>query len=476
MANRHLSRSIVLQSLFEWDFSGKPEDLKSIVDRNVFEFAPGHSDNEFMYNLAETVQRKQTVIDDIITKAAPEWPLEKIGNVDRSVLRMGLAELIFGDREQVPPKVAINEAIELAKTFGGENSGKFVNGVLGAVYKELGEPGKDQQSKQKAKKPGIFDEEDLSKIPINKKAGAVVYCIKDNQVYVALVHDVFGYWTLSKGSVEGSESLEEGAIDKAKAIFSYILTKNKDYHKASCKMAMCYSAEGENELAKEAINDFIKKIEILKEHNILINGNGEVPLEAFSTRGIIHRRLKNVDEAIKTFTSIEEAGGKLPKSLYTHLGYSYMYKGDVDNYDKAIACFKMGARIDKSSPSFYGLVKADTLKNKKVDMKLLEEAIILSNKDTLENKLYPYHHFGSAFLLMLQNEEGNSCLRQLKYSLEICRNLGTLKEQLYEYELFKANSLEFYYLEDSINELNSRINEVESKLRAAKYLLEKKYS
>ncbi|HRH24973.1 MAG TPA: transcription antitermination factor NusB [Candidatus Paceibacterota bacterium] len=216
MANRHLSRSIVLQSLFEWDFSGKPEDLKSIVDRNVFEFAPGHSDNEFMYNLAETVQRKQTVIDDIITKAAPEWPLEKIGNVDRSVLRMGLAELIFGDREQVPPKVAINEAIELAKTFGGENSGKFVNGVLGAVYKELGEPGKDQQSKQKAKKPGIFDEEDLSKIPINKKAGAVVYCIKDNQVYVALVHDVFGYWTLSKGSVEGSESLEEGAAREIK--------------------------------------------------------------------------------------------------------------------------------------------------------------------------------------------------------------------------------------------------------------------
>ncbi len=150
MANRHLSRSIVLQSLFEWDFGGKPEDLKSIIDHNVVEFAPGHSDNEFMYSLAETVQRKQQVLDDIITKAAPEWPLEKISNVDRSVLRMGLAELLFGDREQVPPKVAINEAIELAKTFGGENSGKFVNGVLGAVYKEIGEPGKDQISKPKA--------------------------------------------------------------------------------------------------------------------------------------------------------------------------------------------------------------------------------------------------------------------------------------------------------------------------------------
>lgn len=216
MANRHLSRSIVLQSLFEWDFSGKPEDLKLMIDRNVAEFAPGHSDNAFMYELAETVQRKQQVIDDIITKAAPEWPLEKISNVDRSVLRMGLAELLFGDREQVPPKVAINEAIELAKTFGGENSGKFVNGVLGAVYKEIGEPGKDQISKQKNKKPSIFDEEDITKIPIEHKAGAVVYAKHDDVVSVALVHDVFGYWTLSKGSVEENESLEEGAAREIK--------------------------------------------------------------------------------------------------------------------------------------------------------------------------------------------------------------------------------------------------------------------
>ena len=216
MANRHLSRSIVLQSLFEWDFSGKPEDLKLVIDRNVVEFAPGHSDNPFMYELAETVQRKQQVIDDIITKAAPEWPLEKISNVDRSVLRMGLAELLFGDRDQVPPKVAINEAIELAKTFGGENSGKFVNGVLGAVYKEIGEPGKEQISKQKNKKPGIFDEEDITKIPIERKAGAVVYAKDGETVYVAMVHDVFGYWTLSKGSVEEGESLEEGAAREIK--------------------------------------------------------------------------------------------------------------------------------------------------------------------------------------------------------------------------------------------------------------------
>lgn len=212
MANRHLSRSIVLQALFEWDFRGMPEDLKGIIDRDLIEFAPGHADNAFIYMLAELVQRKQVVIDDILTKAAPEWPLAKISNVDRNILRMGLAELLFGDREQVPPKVAINEAIELAKTFGGENSGKFVNGVLGAVYKEIGEPGKEQTSKQKSKKAPIYDEQDITKIPVEHKAGAVVYAIAEGTPYLAMVHDVFGYWTLSKGGVEEGESLEAGAV------------------------------------------------------------------------------------------------------------------------------------------------------------------------------------------------------------------------------------------------------------------------
>ncbi len=213
MANRHLSRSIVLQSLFEWDFSGKPEELKAVIDRNVVEFAPGHSDNPFMYALAETVQRKQQVIDDIIMKAAPEWPLEKISNVDRSVLRMGLAELLFGDRDQVPPKVAINEAIELAKTFGGENSGKFVNGVLGAVYKEIGEPGKDQTTKAKSPKSTEPEEPiDISKLPVEAKAGGLIFCKHEGEVMVALVHDVFGYWTLVKSGAEEGEKYEDTAV------------------------------------------------------------------------------------------------------------------------------------------------------------------------------------------------------------------------------------------------------------------------
>jgi ADP-ribose pyrophosphatase YjhB (NUDIX family) len=120
---------------------------------------------------------------------------------------------LFGDREQVPPKVAINEAIELAKSFGGENSSRFINGVLGGVYKEIGEPGKDDVGLHKKHK---HFETDPAKFPIEKKSGAVVYAHHDSQIYLALVHDVFGYWTLSKGSIEDSENEEKGAIREIK--------------------------------------------------------------------------------------------------------------------------------------------------------------------------------------------------------------------------------------------------------------------
>jgi len=145
MANRHLSRSVAMQSLYEWDFKGrKPDQWKGIVQRNLKEFAPGLEDSQFILKLIEGVIEYSSRIDKIIEKSAPEWPLEQITIVDRNVLRIGLYELLFGDRQGVPPKVAINEAIELTKTFGGESSGKFINGVLGTVYREIGEPGKDE--------------------------------------------------------------------------------------------------------------------------------------------------------------------------------------------------------------------------------------------------------------------------------------------------------------------------------------------
>lgn len=215
MANRHLSRSIVLQTLFEWDFlatqGGKGGDVKEILDRNLKEFAPGLEDRGFVIDLTDKILAKQAAVDEIIVHAAPDWPIQKISIIDRNILRIGLTELLFGDRKEVPPKVAINEAIELAKTFGGENSGKFVNGVLGAVYKEIGEPGKDEVSRKKNKNKGN-EEVDITKLPVEQKGGAVVYAKDGGALYLALVHDVFGYWTLTKGGIEAGEEAGEATM------------------------------------------------------------------------------------------------------------------------------------------------------------------------------------------------------------------------------------------------------------------------
>ncbi len=216
MANRHLSRSIVLQSLYEWDFGRKSqEDAFDIFKRNAEEFAPGMGDFSFMDKLLKGVLGKQKELDDIIVKAAPDWPLEKISPIDRNILRLGLYELLFADRKEVPAKVAINEAIELAKNYGGDTSSRFVNGVLGAVYKEIGEPGKHETSKKKFK--DVPDKD----LPIQNLGGGVVYARVGEEVYLALVHDVFGHWTLSKGKIGDSpetvnESIEEGTIREIK--------------------------------------------------------------------------------------------------------------------------------------------------------------------------------------------------------------------------------------------------------------------
>ena len=136
MSNRHLSRSIAMQSLFEWDFNNQiPGRIEEIVNYNLQEFAPGLEDGGFAKELVKKVVKNLSKIDKMIIKYAPEWPLEQITSVDRNILRLGIAELRFD--ETVPSKVAINEAIELAKTFGGDASGKFVNGVLGAIYREM---------------------------------------------------------------------------------------------------------------------------------------------------------------------------------------------------------------------------------------------------------------------------------------------------------------------------------------------------
>lgn len=198
MANRHLSRSVAMQSLFEWDFNGNDDSkIDSIIKRNAEQFAPGLEGLSFTNDIVKGVLKKKDTIDGIIEKAAPEWPIDQIAAVDRNVLRIGLYELLYGNRKEVPYKVAINEAIELAKTFGGDSSGKFVNGVLGTVYREMGEPD-----------DGSLDQNNVKE---EKLSGAVVYKKEKNGAMFALVHDVFGYWTLSKGKIEEGENEAEGA-------------------------------------------------------------------------------------------------------------------------------------------------------------------------------------------------------------------------------------------------------------------------
>jgi len=135
MSNRHLARTVVLQTLFQWDFGDKKQDLDKLVRQNAVELAPGLEDDGFSDRLSHGITRHLNDIDALIQRLAPEWPIEQVPTVDRNILRIGVYELKYG--KEIPPKVAINEAIELAKAFGSDSSSKFVNGVLGSLYKEL---------------------------------------------------------------------------------------------------------------------------------------------------------------------------------------------------------------------------------------------------------------------------------------------------------------------------------------------------
>jgi transcription antitermination protein NusB len=144
-----------MQSLYEWDFQSsligdfKKEDrfnkdrLDLIVKNNISEYGIGMDKDDFIFDVADGVYANLKSIDAVIQRLAPEWPIGQVTIIDRNILRIGIYELLFSERPDVPPRVAINEAIELAKSFGGSSSGKFVNGVLGSLYKELREKKKE---------------------------------------------------------------------------------------------------------------------------------------------------------------------------------------------------------------------------------------------------------------------------------------------------------------------------------------------
>ena len=132
MSNRHLARTIALQTLFAWDSNGRKDaDLENLIKYNFENFAPNFDDGGFVKTLVTNVKEKMPTIDREIIKYATEWPLDQITTIDRNILRLGIYELMY---TETPPRVVINEAIEVAKSFGGDSSGKFVNGVLGTLY------------------------------------------------------------------------------------------------------------------------------------------------------------------------------------------------------------------------------------------------------------------------------------------------------------------------------------------------------
>ena len=161
-SNRHLGRVIVLQSLYEYEIrtlAKDPEvDLDVIVAKNIEPYEKALGDTEFVYNLAHKVVENFETLDTALAPMAPEWPISSIAAIDRNILRMGLYEL-SECRDTIPPKVAINEAVELAKAFGSENSSKFVNGVLGTAYKQLGIVEEKNESKNKSVKGAVGAED-----------------------------------------------------------------------------------------------------------------------------------------------------------------------------------------------------------------------------------------------------------------------------------------------------------------------------
>ncbi len=153
MATRHLIRSVILQSLYEWDFYHRKNDVTAILERNLNEFAPGIDEPEFAWKIMQGIAEHLADIDAAIIKTAPEWPMDKIAIIDRNILRIGLYELLYADPNEVPAKVAINEAIELAKGYAGPNGAKFINGVLGTVYRDRFPEG--EKDKPPPRKPRV---------------------------------------------------------------------------------------------------------------------------------------------------------------------------------------------------------------------------------------------------------------------------------------------------------------------------------
>ena len=198
--SRRDARIMIIQALFESDFHRREPDGVHMVDMfNAIarEHNPALVDNDYAKKVLAGIASKYYEINAIIEKAATDWPLDKIGSVDRNILRLGVFELLFGKDLEVPGRVALNEAIEITKMFLGDGARRFVNGVLGSIYTEVKDPAEDDYVPKKMQH--------------KKSVGGVIFRADENgSLWFAFVHDVFGKWTLSKGGLEEKESIDSG--------------------------------------------------------------------------------------------------------------------------------------------------------------------------------------------------------------------------------------------------------------------------
>ena len=198
--SRRDARIVIIQALFENDFHQREPDsayMIQIFNAIAREHNPALVDNEYAKKVLAGIASKYYDINAIIERAAPDWPLDKIGSVDRNILRLGVFELLFGKDLEVPGRVALNEAIEITKMFLGDGARRFVNGVLGSIYTEVKDPAEDAYVPKKMQH--------------KKSVGGVIFRLdEDGSPWFAFVHDVFGKWTLSKGGLEEEESIDNG--------------------------------------------------------------------------------------------------------------------------------------------------------------------------------------------------------------------------------------------------------------------------
>jgi len=273
---RHQSRMIVLQSLYEWDFD-EEKNIEEILERNI-KTSGFKVDKEFCYKIIRGIQKKLKDIDSLIKKTAPEWPLEQIAKIDRAILRIGIFELLFD--EEVPPKAVINEAVELGKEFGGENSGKFINGVLGTIYRSS-------------------DKYQPEEIEIN--AGAIIFREDQEKELFLLVKDKNDKWDFLQTKIQEEETWQEAIvrkikketnIEEAKVIseIGEIKLTDKNTEPPIKKNICFYLIKTEQKEIKLKEGSSFKELEWMEEKKVLKN------LEKENLKNIFKKALQNIKE------------------------------------------------------------------------------------------------------------------------------------------------------------------------------------